>query len=271
MFCRKFNGWKASARSDADFDACGEEFLSDVYGSSKGRVEVLAEDLLTGVPELVAGRLTVLDAGGGAGQLSTRLAALGNEVVLADPSQQTRNEAAAGIERAGVTDRITIVRSDIEGLSRAVNGPFAVVVLCHAVLEWLADPRTGGTAPGPAPGWRRGCCPWLFATATRRFSNACLEASSPKRCGNRPVRSGRTVGEMEQWRWPNARCGNGYMRRVRRSTLRQESGFPRSPTLSLAVPPIGWAICLRSSASSAGRSPLLLSASTSTCCVLALL
>lgn len=130
-------------KSDADFDAYGQAFLHNVYGSSKGRVrlEVLAKDLLSGIPQLVAGGLTVLDAGGGAGQLSIRLATLGNRVVLADPSQQMLNEAAAAIERAGVTDRVRLVRSDIAGLPQAVDGSFAVV-LCHAVLEWLADPRT---------------------------------------------------------------------------------------------------------------------------------
>ncbi|MGH3899389.1 MAG: methyltransferase domain-containing protein [Pseudonocardiaceae bacterium] len=130
-------------RSDADFDAYGQAFLRDVYGSSKGRVrlEVLAADLLAGIPLLAAGGLTVLDAGGGAGQLSIRLAALGNHVVLADPSQQMLNEATAAIERAGVADRITLVRSDIAGLSQIIDGSFGVV-LCHAVLEWLADPRT---------------------------------------------------------------------------------------------------------------------------------
>lgn len=128
--------------SDADFDEYGRAFLRDVYGSTRGRVrlEVLATDLLAGIPQLAAGGLTILDAGGGAGQLSIRLATLGNQVVLVDPSQQMLNEATAAIECAGVADRFTLVRSSIAGLPQVVDGSFAVV-LCHAVLEWLADPR----------------------------------------------------------------------------------------------------------------------------------
>jgi len=130
-------------RSDADFDAHGQDFLRDVYGSSKGRVrlDVLVTDLLAWIPQLAAGGLTVLDVGGGAGQLSIRLATLGNHVVLADPSQQMLNEATEAIKRVGVADRVTLVRSDIARLPQVVDGSFTVV-LCHAVLEWLADPRT---------------------------------------------------------------------------------------------------------------------------------
>ena len=59
-------------RVDANFDECGAVFEADVYGSSKGyvRLEVLWEDLITEVPLVALGGLSVLDAGGGAGRIA---------------------------------------------------------------------------------------------------------------------------------------------------------------------------------------------------------
>ena len=129
-------------KGDADFDDLGDAFEADVYGTSKGRVrlEVLWEDLLEAVPEIADGKLSVLDAGGGSGRLAVRLARAGNRVLLCDPSERMLSMARERVEEEGVADRITLVQSDVAGLADAVSERFDLVC-CHAVLEWLADPR----------------------------------------------------------------------------------------------------------------------------------
>jgi 2-polyprenyl-3-methyl-5-hydroxy-6-metoxy-1,4-benzoquinol methylase len=69
-----------NVRQDADFDEIGNAFEEDIHGPSKGRVRphVLWNDLVTAIPELRDGALSVLDAGGGAGRIAIRLAREGN-------------------------------------------------------------------------------------------------------------------------------------------------------------------------------------------------
>ena len=131
--------------TDQDFDPIAKDFEGDVYGSSKGRVRlaVLWEDLLSAIPELKDGSLSVLDAGGGAGRVAVLLAQAGNRVLLADPSR----EMLARAERAVVESpppaggSVTTVRAALQDLGEELAGERFDVVCCHAVLEWLADPE----------------------------------------------------------------------------------------------------------------------------------
>ena len=63
-------------RSDQTFDGIAATFETDVYESTKGQIRfnVLWEDLMSALPRLRNGGVTVLDAGGGAGHLAIRLA-----------------------------------------------------------------------------------------------------------------------------------------------------------------------------------------------------
>lgn len=130
-----------SLRKDADFDVLGSRF-EEMYSSSWGhvRLEVLWDDLLANIPALQNGDARVLDAGGGAGRIAVRLAQLGNDVVLCDPSQEMLDRAALGIEEAGLTDRVAVIHARIQDLETNGDGHFDVIT-CHAVLEWLAKPR----------------------------------------------------------------------------------------------------------------------------------
>jgi S-adenosylmethionine-dependent methyltransferase len=127
--------------SDADFDDLGDAFEADVYGTTKGRVrlEVLWEDLLDAVPAIAGGSLSVLDAGGGSGHLAVRLARAGNRVLLADPSERMLAMAGQRVEEEGLSEGVTVMQSDVAGL-RELSERFDLVC-CHAVLEWLAEPR----------------------------------------------------------------------------------------------------------------------------------
>jgi S-adenosylmethionine-dependent methyltransferase len=131
--------------TDQDFDAVAESFEGDVYGSSKGlvRLAVLREDLFSAIPELGDGGLSVLDAGGGAGRVALLLAEAGNRVLLADPSREmlARAERAFAGSRHAAGGSVATVRSSIQDLREHLAGERFDVVCCHAVLEWLADPR----------------------------------------------------------------------------------------------------------------------------------
>ena len=127
---------------DTNFDGISASFERDIYASTKGyvRLGVLWEDLSSAIPEVRRGGLSVLDAGGGAGHLALLMAQSGNEVVLCDPSQEMLYKAKESIRRAGLSGSVTTVRSTIQDLQERIDGRFDLVV-CHAVLEWLADPE----------------------------------------------------------------------------------------------------------------------------------
>ena len=129
-------------RADADFDPMATAFEEHMYGSTKGvvRLAVLWEDMLSQVPGLSRGGLRVLDAGGGAGHMAVRLAALGNAVVLADPSEEMLAMAEERARKEGVAGAVRPVRCAIHELEGTLEERFDVVV-CHAVVEWLADPQ----------------------------------------------------------------------------------------------------------------------------------
>ena len=77
------------------------------------------------------------------GQVTTRLARLGHSVVLADPSQDMLDRARDVIERDGLEGRVTTICSSVQNLAQHINGSFDRVfdlVMCHAVLEWIASP-----------------------------------------------------------------------------------------------------------------------------------
>lgn len=127
---------------DADFDRLGEGFEDTVYGSSMGdvRLAVILEDVLANIPSLREGRLRVLDVGGGTGRFALQLAALGNEIVLSDPSREMLDRAETAIGRAGLSDSIDLVHARLQDLDRILGKRFEMVA-CHGVLNWVADPQ----------------------------------------------------------------------------------------------------------------------------------
>jgi len=129
-------------KSDADFDGIARSFEADIYGSSKGhtRLSVLWEDLKCEVPGLSRGGLSILDAGGGAGHMALTMAQSGNNVLLCDPSREMLLKAEEAVGKVSLPGSVTTLHSSIQDLEEAVHGKFDVVA-CHAVLEWLSDPR----------------------------------------------------------------------------------------------------------------------------------
>jgi S-adenosylmethionine-dependent methyltransferase len=152
-------------RGDVNFDGIAAAFEAEIYGSSQGRVRlaVLWADLLESVPGLASGGLSVLDAGGGAGHLAIRLARLGHQVVLSDPSGEMLDLAAAAITAAGVTGQVSTVRAGLQELPEVPGSTAFDVVACHAVLEWLADPGPShtGTLGRPRSARARSVSSWI--------------------------------------------------------------------------------------------------------------
>lgn len=129
---------------DVYFDDRADRFERNVYGSRKGslRLALLWADMQQHIPSLAGpSSLNALDAGGGLGQMSAYLAEAGHRVLLSEPSQPMLTKAKALLaDRAG-TERVTCASHALQDISSQYpNTPFDLVV-CHAVLEWLADPE----------------------------------------------------------------------------------------------------------------------------------
>jgi S-adenosylmethionine-dependent methyltransferase len=133
---------------DRNFDDIAEHFLTKIYGSQKGRIRLarLWSDFSHFLPELFAdSSLSVLDAGGGFGQLSFELAQHGHSAVLTDISQEMLNLARDAHSKQpafdAVSSRYQYLHSPIQTLSNHIQDQSFDFVMCHAVLEWVVDPR----------------------------------------------------------------------------------------------------------------------------------
>jgi S-adenosylmethionine-dependent methyltransferase len=129
---------------DIHFDHLAERFERKIYGSEKGdlRLQLLWDDMLAAIPALQAGQpLQVLDVGGGLGQISQRVAALGHHVVLSEPAAPMLERAAALFIEKGIdTANVQFLQASIQQLVDVLPEQQFDLVVCHAVLEWLAEP-----------------------------------------------------------------------------------------------------------------------------------
>jgi S-adenosylmethionine-dependent methyltransferase len=126
---------------NSSFDGRAERFVQRIYGSAKGelRLRMLWDDMLANIPALQQPQpLRVWEAGGGAGQMARLLAGAGHRVLLSDISAEML--ALAERELAELRPAVDMRCASIETLAGELTEEFPLVV-CHAVLEWLADPR----------------------------------------------------------------------------------------------------------------------------------
>lgn len=140
---------KQSVAEDRNFDDLAERFKRNIYGGLRGdiRLAVLSKDFKEFLPSLMsddhsAKKLRILDAGGGQGQFSLPLACLGHELVVCDISTNMLEEARCAAVALGVSERVTLVNSSIQLLPEALADCQFDVVICHAVMEWMAEPQT---------------------------------------------------------------------------------------------------------------------------------
>lgn len=126
---------------DRNFDDLASRFERRIYGGLKGRVRlaVLRRDLnwcLEQRRELTP--LNVLDTGAGLAQLALALATEGHRVTINDLSAQMVAEARQRAIALGVEAQVDWCHGAFQELAGHSHWD---LVLCHAVLEWLADPR----------------------------------------------------------------------------------------------------------------------------------
>lgn len=128
---------------DHNFDPIAQKFINNIYGSDKGaiRKEVVWRELLTCIERLNKPKLRVLDAGGGFGYFSQKLAAMGHQVVLCDISGELLTIAKQQLADKPYKRNVTVLHCSIQTLNQHVEGQFDLI-LNHAVLEWLAEPKS---------------------------------------------------------------------------------------------------------------------------------
>lgn len=132
--------------SDRNFDDIAEHFATKVYGGLKGRIRlaVLCRDLDACLPKK---SLRVLDIGAGMGQVGLYLASLGHDVVLCDVSCAMLDKAKQAHEMQSnhTWGRVRFLHTPYQSLMDTLKAhkiaPVFDVILCHAVLEWVANPK----------------------------------------------------------------------------------------------------------------------------------
>lgn len=92
---------------------------------------------------LDADGLRIVDIGGGTGGFAVRIAELGHEVTVIDPSPDALAAADRRAAERGVSDRVHGVQGDLTDLGDLVEPAGADLVLCHDVLGLLDDPAEG--------------------------------------------------------------------------------------------------------------------------------
>jgi len=83
--------------------------------------------------------LRVLDAGGGNGLDSLRLARMNHHIDLVDISQQMLNDARANAALAGVTNRVVTHAIDVFGIGDEFAQNEFDIVLCHNVIQFVDE------------------------------------------------------------------------------------------------------------------------------------
>jgi len=123
--------------SDRHFDELATRFAEKIYGGAKGaiRLAVLQADLAEALPQRP---LRVLDIGAGLGHMSLWLAQQGHAVTLAEPAEPMLEGARERFASAG--QPATFLQAPWQEVENHVEGRFDLVI-CHAVLEWLAEPQ----------------------------------------------------------------------------------------------------------------------------------
>lgn len=122
---------------DHHFDDLALRFAEKIYGGNKGaiRLAVIQADL----HDLIAAQspLRILDIGAGLGHMSLWLAQQGHQLTLAEPSSAMLQQAQHNFAHARCNAEF--IHTDWQHLCQQHHQPFDLI-LCHAVLEWLADP-----------------------------------------------------------------------------------------------------------------------------------
>ena len=129
---------------DKSFDNRAELFKRKIYDTTKGKIRAAVvwrdlEEILASFPQGKV--LNILDAGGGFGFMAKKLAELGHNVIVVDISEDMLNLGRDIIQKDPVKGNITFMKGAVQDLKELLPGKKFDLVMCHAVLEWLVNPK----------------------------------------------------------------------------------------------------------------------------------
>ncbi|RUO62267.1 methyltransferase domain-containing protein [Pseudidiomarina insulisalsae] len=138
-----------SKKRDQSFTGLTTKFAKNIYATGKGKIRlaVLARDLAplfersTDQSTHQARPLRVLDVGGGIGQFSEFFARNGHQVTHTDIAPDMVAAAQQRHQQQGLAANYRYLTAALQELPEHLDGQQFDVVLCHAVLEWLAEPE----------------------------------------------------------------------------------------------------------------------------------
>ncbi len=133
---------------DKNFDDLTHHFKHKIYGQLKGRIRlaVINRDIEEYVRNPSTGdtqSLNIIDAGGGQGQFGLALAAQGHSLTLCDISQSMLDLAREEAKERKL-ENVRFIHGPIQSLANKLEQP-ADLLLCHALLEWMAEPESAFT------------------------------------------------------------------------------------------------------------------------------
>lgn len=130
--------------ADRYFDQLGAHFARKIYAGPKGaiRLAVLTRDLEEWLPEVAAAArpLRVLDVGAGLGHLSEWLLQRGHSVTVTEPAEEMLSAARERLQPLPLQPGQSLQFMPLPLQELPTRGERYDLVICHAVLEWLADP-----------------------------------------------------------------------------------------------------------------------------------
>lgn len=125
---------------DQSFAGLTGKFAKNIYATGKGqiRLAVLARDLAPLYQQTTP--LRVLDIGAGIGQFSQNFARHGHHVTHTDIAADMVVAAQERHQLEQLNEQYRYFCASLQTLPELLQGEQFDVVLCHAVLEWLAEP-----------------------------------------------------------------------------------------------------------------------------------
>lgn len=202
------SSYELTQAGDRYFDGLADKFSRSLYQAPRGELRLAMLDYLLPTMLQLNGQ-KVLDVGGGLGQQAAWFAERGHAVTMSEPSEEMLNYAKHWHRDAKSLpeEAVTYVQAPLQSLVDQAPGPWALIT-CHAVLEWLGDPRAAVAALSTllAPGGQLSLM--VFNRDALRFSNA-VKGNLEKALSDRLAGKGKrqrltpispvTHADIEQW------------------------------------------------------------------------
>jgi S-adenosylmethionine-dependent methyltransferase len=135
---------KMTAKADSERFQSGANQYAVYLKTPEGRLrsDLAFANLQDFLPLQAKTSLCALDLGCGTGETAIRLARLGIHVTLLDSSTTMLDIAQRAAQEAGVTDKVVLQHGDATQLANLFHAGSFDVILCHNILEYVADPGT---------------------------------------------------------------------------------------------------------------------------------